>query len=200
MICPQCGTSPSDEMKFCNACGANLHAVRQAITAPANDGEFTFNKTWVADMFLSGPERKLRREEVDRLRGVTAAMKRAKEIKAGVITACSGLGLTIVLLILMQGVIAGTALTPGAAEIVSRLWVVGVIPMLVGIGLIINGLVVSSRLLSGQKADPRSAPMSLGPGARPSLPPSQASASSRTPEFSVTEETTRQLEVPSPKQ
>src|SRR5215218_7539572 len=97
MFCPQCGTSPSDDLKFCSACGANLHAVRQALASGATGDEFTWSKTWVATMFLSAPERKLREEELERRRGITPAVKRAKEVKAGVITASVGIALAIVL-------------------------------------------------------------------------------------------------------
>jgi uncharacterized membrane protein YvbJ len=27
MFCPQCGANQSDDLKFCNLCGANLQAV-----------------------------------------------------------------------------------------------------------------------------------------------------------------------------
>jgi hypothetical protein len=46
----------------------------------------------------------------------------------------------------MQGLIPSGKVPPGTVEILSRLWIVGVIPFFVGISLIINGVFVSKRL------------------------------------------------------
>ena len=61
MFCPQCGANQSEELKFCNLCGANLQAVREAVATRGEAGEkFDWSKTWVAEMFLSEEERKRR--------------------------------------------------------------------------------------------------------------------------------------------
>jgi len=60
MFCPQCGSSQSDDLKFCKTCGANLQAVRLAVAARAPGEKFDWGKTWVAEMFLSESERKKR--------------------------------------------------------------------------------------------------------------------------------------------
>jgi len=97
MFCPQCGSAQSDELKFCKSCGVNLDAVRQ-VTAMRDAGEkFDWSRTWVAEMFLSDGERRRRKEEIERERGITPAMKRYTEIKAGVITSSVGVGVTIFL-------------------------------------------------------------------------------------------------------
>jgi len=46
----------------------------------------------------------------------------------------------------MQGIILSGSASPEAAEILSRLWTVGVLPFLVGIALLINGVFVSRKL------------------------------------------------------
>jgi hypothetical protein len=46
----------------------------------------------------------------------------------------------------MQGIILGAGVSPNTAEILSRLWIAGVIPFLVGMALIINGMFVSKKL------------------------------------------------------
>lgn len=103
-------------------------------------------KPWFADMALSDAESKRRKEELDHRRGITPEVRRYNEIKGGVITGSIGLALAIFLNVFMQGLVLSGSVSPDTAEILSRLWVVGVIPLFVGIALIINGVFVSKRL------------------------------------------------------
>ena len=144
MICPRCASEQSDELKFCKSCGAHLEAVRHVLNTREPPASFDWSKTWVADMFLSQAEQKRRRRELERQIGITPEEKRRTEIKAGVITSCTGLGVAILLYVLMQGIILSGG-GKGAEEILSRLWVAGVIPVFVGLALIINGVFVSKR-------------------------------------------------------
>ncbi len=196
MFCPQCGIVPSDTLNFCSSCGANLQAVRQAMVSGGDASEFDWSKTWVATMFLSGAERKLREEELERRRGITPEIKRAKEMKAGAITACVGVGVSIVLFILMQGIVAGAPLTPGVAEILSRLWVVGVIPLMVGVGLIVGGLGASKRLIGDGSGALRTGRPRPDSGAQPALSSPTTGTLSTPDDCSVTEGTTRRLDRP----
>lgn len=201
MFCPQCGSTQSDELKFCKLCGANLDAVRRAAATREAGGNsnIDWRKTWVAEMLMSGEEAVRRKAEIERLQGITPEVKRLKEIKAGVITACAGLALTLVLAVLMRGIILSGEATPGEAEILSRLWVAGAIPVFVGIALIINGLFVSKKLVELAARRPPAAPGA--PEGRPqhgALRP--ADTSEFVPaDFSVTEETTMHLKSPGPK-
>ena len=185
MYCPQCGISQSEDLKFCKSCGANLVAVRRAAATRETAEKFDWTKTWVAEMFLSGEEVKRRKEELELQRGITPEVKRLREMKAGVITASVGVGVAIFLYVFMQGVILSGKIPPHAAEIISRLWVVGVIPLFVGLGLIVNGLFFKPgdatllRPRVGKEHDP-----SLTLTDTPEL---------RPPNFSVTDQTTRQL-------
>src|SRR6267143_1329091 len=145
MFCPQCGSTQNDELKFCKSCGVNLDAVRQAAAMRDADEKFDWSRTWVAEMFLSESERKRRKEQIERERGITPAMKRYTEIKAGVITSSVGVGVMIFLYVLMQGIILSGQNPASDAAILGRVWVAGVIPFLVGVALIINGLFVSKR-------------------------------------------------------
>src|SRR5215510_14176294 len=171
MFCPQCGSQQSDDLKFCKLCGANLQAVLHAMATRETGEKFDWSKTWVAEMFLSEGERERRKEELERQRGITPDMKRYREIKAGVITSCIGLGVAIFLYVLMQGIILSGNVPPGAAEILRRIWVAGTIPLFIGIALIINGLFVSKRVaeitrqgsqtgsnISGRETEPHSLP------------------------------------------
>jgi len=207
MFCPKCGANQSDELKFCKLCGANLFAVRQAVATRDTDEKFDWSKTWVAEMLLTEAERKRRNRELkgqpasywdvelERLR--TPEIQRTREIKAGVITSCVGIGLAIFLYVFMQGIILGGNIGPNAAEILRRIWVAGVIPFFIGMGLLFNGVVVSRRLVralnqaSERAGVLKSDPQFLRPAETASLEP---------PSFSVTDETTRHLQGPTQKE
>ena len=195
MFCPQCGSTQSEELKFCKVCGANLFAVRQVVASRDAGEKFGWDKTWVADMFLSGEEAMLRKAAIERLQGMTPDVKRYIEIKAGVIASSVGIGLAILLYFLMHGIILSGKVDPGAAEILSRLWIVGVIPFFVGIALMINGMVVSKKMIESTKHLPESAAntTSLNASSDPRAlrPPNTAEFIS--PDFSVTEGTTKHL-------
>jgi len=188
MFCPQCGTNQSDELKFCKLCGANLYAVRQVVATREIGEKFDWSKTWVAEMFLSEVER-------NRRKGMTPDMQRSKEVKAGVITASAGIGVAIFLYVFMQGVILSRDVPPDGAEILRRLWIVGVIPLCVGLGLIFNGLVVGRRSVRAA-GDELATPGSLKSETNLQFPPSADTAGFDPPPFSVTDETTRHLKGP----
>jgi hypothetical protein len=192
MFCPQCGTNQSDELRFCKSCGSNLYAVRKVVATREVDEKFDWSKTWVAEMFLSPGERERRKEDLELQRGITPEVKRLREIKAGVITASAGIAVAIFLYVLMQGIILGGKVTPAAAEILSRLWVAGVIPLLIGFALLINGLFVKSARDVPTRALEKETPHdSLQSGDRLDAIPSSVS---------VTEQTTRQLRGPDQEQ
>ena len=191
MLCPRCASNQSDEIKFCTFCGANLQAVRDALASPEAGKKFDWSETWVAEMFMSAEANERRKVEMERRLGITPEIKRYREIKAGVILSCIGIGLAIFLFIFMQGVIAHVE--PKDAEIISRLWIAGILPLMVGLALMINGAVVSKKLIQLQESKERE---------RNSLDGGQPARSLRaadTSEFipagmSVTEGTTRHLQ------
>lgn len=190
MLCPRCSSTQSDDVKFCKFCGANLQAVREVLESREPGTKFDWSNTWVAEMFMSGEAQELRKQEMERRLGITPEVKRYREIKAGVITSCVGIGVAIFLFVFMQGV-AGHV-DADDAEIVRRVWVAGVIPFFVGLALIFNGLVVSRRLAELQEREmKRPGPLEgqvnqreLRPGDMNEFIP---------PNFSVTEQTTRHL-------
>src|SRR5215471_5960848 len=105
MTCPRCSSSQLDDVKFCTVCGANLHAVRQALESRGTGEKFNWENTWVAEMFLSHEEQKRRKEAMELARGITPEIRRYNEIKAGVITSSVGLAVSIFLYVFMQGLI-----------------------------------------------------------------------------------------------
>ena len=195
MICPRCASNQSDNVKFCTFCGANLEAVREALALKDSDRKSEWNENWWAEMF--GEKAEERKLEMERRFGITPEVKRYNEIKAGVITSSIGLGLAIFLHIFMQGVANNVA--PQTAEILIRLWVAGFIPVLVGIALIINGLVVSKKqaeiiereMKRVRGVDANAAELNAAPPAR-ILRPAETNEFIPTP-FSVTDQTTRHL-------
>lgn len=193
MFCPQCGSTQNDGLNFCKSCGVNMDAVRQAAAIRPADDKFDWSRTWIAEMFLSEGERKRRKEQLDRERGITPEMKRRTEIKAGVITGSVGVGLTIFLYVFMQGLILSGHVSPGDAAILSRVWVAGVIPFFVGVALVVNGLFVSRRQLglAGQERQTGENVL-LSEGETPALRPADT-AEIIPPAFGVTEGTTKHL-------
>jgi|ERR1051326_3538278 hypothetical protein len=202
MFCPQCGTTQSDELRFCKNCGANLEAVRQVVAMREAGGKFDWSKTWVAEMFLSEGERKRREEELERLRGITPEVKRYNEIKGGVITASVGVALMIFLAVFMEGIVEGGKLPNDTVQILNRIWVAGIIPLFVGLGLIINGVFVSKKQaeVARREMELRSKPEAL-PGTTESKTLRSADTSEFVPpSYSVTEGTTKHLSSSGPKQ
>ena len=188
MLCPRCSSNQNDDIKFCTSCGANLEAVREALERPGN--KLDWGDTWVAQMFMSGKANELRKLELERRMGITPEVKRYNEIKAGVIVSSAGLGLAIFLHVFMKGIAGNVA--PEAAEIITRLWIVGVIPFLIGVALMINGLVVSKRIVQALEREKKGTP------ALDDVPASRSLRTPDTSEFipagmSVTEHTTRHL-------
>jgi hypothetical protein len=198
MFCPQCGANQSEELKFCNLCGANLHAVRQVVATRETGEKFDWSKTWVADMFLSEEERRRRAHLLEHERGVTPEVKRYNEIKAGVITSCVGLGASIFLFFLMQGIIQSGHNSPADNEILSRIWIAGVIPFLIGLALIINGLFVSKKIVEAVRRDAatKTKPPAVGgqeAGAEARFLNSADTTEFVSPNFSVTDDPTKHL-------
>ena len=199
MFCPQCGNKQSDELKFCNLCGANLFAVRQVVSTREADEKFDWSKTWVAEMFMSEAERKRRTAELEMRSGVTPEIKRYNEIKAGVITSFVGVGLVLFLGVIGAAIASDPRNPAGDVSLLRSLWVAGVIPFMVGLALIFNGLVVSRKTVELQKRALGSAPDPLPKGAeQPSLKSADTSEFI-PPGFSVTEGTTKHLSIPEQK-
>ena len=193
MFCPRCGSRESEELKFCKSCGANLYAVRQAVDNREAGEKIAGGKPWFAEMALFDAETKRRKEELDHLRGITPEVNRYNEIKAGVITGSVGLGLAVFLYFFMQGLILSGNVTPNTAEILSRLWIAGVIPLFVGIALIINGAFVSKRLAEIARQAAQTAPGIPEKDTNPLELRAADTTQFIHSGFSVTDETTKHL-------
>ena len=186
MFCPNCALELTENLKFCKRCGAPLTGVREALTrgSTGTTGGFDWSKTWVADMLMNP-------EELDRVRGVNPEVKRYKEIKAGVITACVGIAVTFFLAIFMEGVAAAH---PEDAVILQRVWVAGIIPLMVGLGLIINGVFVTKKMNKALEriSLPASTPVPALPKTTTN-PLDNRTWESDPPDFSVVEPATQKM-------
>jgi len=155
MFCPGCGFQVNDDLKFCRQCGANLHGVRDAMSSRSTGDKFDWSKTWWAEMIYSP-------EELERRRGITPEekqlneeKKRLNEIKGGVITGLVGVGVMISFYFFF-GAVAEQA--GHEKDIVRNLWLLGIIPTLIGAGLLINGFFISRRLVDLNKNLTQTAP------------------------------------------
>jgi hypothetical protein len=195
MVCPRCSSNQNDDIRFCTSCGANLQAVREALAAPDAAGKFDWSNTWVAEMFMSGQAHELRKLEMERRLGITPEVKRYNEIKAGVIVSCVGIGVSIFLFFIMNAIAAQNP--PRDAELLSRIWLAGVIPFMVGLALIINGVVVSKRMNQAMEraqlldGDPK---RNLQEGTTARSLPAPDTNEFIPANYSVTDSTTRHLE------
>jgi hypothetical protein len=154
-------------------------------------------------MLASSEEQVRRAKEIERLQGITPEVKRRNEIKAGVITASVGAAVSVFLYVLMQGIILGGDVKPGDAEILSRVWVAGIIPLFIGLALIVNGVFVSTWFAKPQVKDELGPHVTDAgtreletPAAGEYLPPAETSQLFPAG-YSITEETTEHLKVPS---
>ncbi|MBI3951137.1 MAG: hypothetical protein HY314_11870 [Acidobacteria bacterium] len=119
--------------------------------------------------------------------------QRLKDIRGGVITTFVGLGISIFLYFFFTAVASSPQVPPEAAVIVQKIWLAGLIPLFVGLGLLINGLFLhGSRKRSASQGSWQSthvaAPETRRALSEPGVivPPS------------VTEQTTHRLESPGP--
>ena len=177
MFCPQCGSTQSDDLNYCKACGANLQAVRGALVKGVEPEEkLDWSNTWVAEAVMT-------RAEKDRRRRLTPEQKRRREIKAGVITFAAGISLAVVLSVIMEAIVINGHISDLAKDILSRVWIVALIPVLVGLALIFNGVFISRKTADGD--NPKGTLDDLAKTNE--LPPAQ-------PFASVTDHTTRHLD------
>jgi hypothetical protein len=193
MYCPRCGSEPSENLKFCKSCGANLLAVRRAVdTKDSREGKVR-GKPWYAEMTLSDAEAKRRQVELYHQRGIAPEVTRNNEIKAGIITGSVGIAIAIFTNIFMTGLILSGSVSPSAAQILSRVWIAGVIPIFIGLALIINGVFVTKRLADLARRAAQPGPVPLKPDTDPLAIGAGETTEFVPASFSVTEDTTKHL-------
>jgi zinc-ribbon domain len=191
MYCPSCGTEVSDQTKYCTKCGLNLRRVKGVLGkggAGVKKGD-DWEPFWLEERRAMNEARKKKTPEV----------KRLEEIKAGVITSSVGFGLMVFLSLLFNA-IASTMEGP-EANILRSLWAVGLIPFLIGLGILFNGLFVSKRIVElkrQQERNDQQSPLLSSPNTLDTSPVARLVEPSQSPisDFSVTETTTTKLREP----
>jgi len=192
MFCPQCGTETNEPIKFCKQCGTNLRRVMGVM----GKGGAGFKTSEPVDWEKAELEE--RREKRVARNKKTPEEKRFEEIKAGVITSSVGLGVMIFLGFLFAAI--SQTVNDDAAWILRAIPFVGVIPFLIGLGIIFNGLFISKRIVElKRRQEQRDQPMPLFTVPNTS-PVSRLAESSQSPvsDFSIAEPTTTKLREPVP--
>lgn len=145
MFCPSCGSEERQATQFCRACGTDLRAVRvsierpDSITASAVSAREEIGRAVADKIRESADSRDLKRVAEAVLPKIEKFLesyeeKRLRRMRAGVITASVGLGVSI-LMLLMTSVVSG----PDVEGFVGGLGL-GAIAFFIGLGLIINAL------------------------------------------------------------
>lgn len=148
MYCPSCGSEERQMSQYCRACGTDLRPVRvslerpdsvtaSAVTAREEIGRAVAEK--IRDMEGS---RDLKRVAEDILPHFEKFLespeeKRLRRMRAGVITAASGLGITLLSLLVFLAVV--DSIGPGRNMVIALCTGLGLLTFLVGIGLVLNG-------------------------------------------------------------
>lgn len=201
MFCPSCGANEDQLVQFCRACGTDLRAVRESLAQPdlttasnaaareeiarSAAAKIKEGQWWQVGAIVPEVEKLFESPEERRLRLLRASEEqRLRRVRAGVITSAVGLGTT--LLFFLLSMFKNDALVLIGPSLLT---------LLVGLGLVINGLLftVPNKISSGH--------MPTGHG--PELPEESSGGAvtrddltSARPSFLqpfVTEQTTRNL-------
>ncbi|MFN2578147.1 MAG: zinc ribbon domain-containing protein [Pyrinomonadaceae bacterium] len=172
MFCPQCGTDSAGGQHYCRSCGTNLKVVGRAVSlgdaisqsdgVPGKVKEImsSLKIAHVTDEVSRAMEkvnaeitRSSAKERFKRRirRRKTAAERRERYITKGTIKFFSGTGLSIFLYFLFHGIVL--KLDPDLINkvpfeiesVVRLLWIIGLVPVLSGVGHIIAGLSIKAR-------------------------------------------------------
>src|SRR5678810_930453 len=143
MYCPSCGSEERQLSQFCRACGTDLRIVRNSLENPDAVTQAAISAREQIGMAVADKIRQmssakdLKRVAEDVLPHFEKFLespeeKRLRRIRAGIVTAAIGLGATIILLVM--------AMDKG--EILPYI-TPDLIIFLVGIGVIVNGLILT---------------------------------------------------------
>lgn len=145
MYCPSCGTEERNTSQFCRACGMDMRRLRtslqrpDAITMSAASAREEIGRaiaTKIQTLKSANDLKKVAEEvlpEVEKFLE-SPAERRLRRLRGGVITSAVGLGATFILLF-SKVVIMPIAMFG---------WTAGLLVFLIGIGIIINGLFLST--------------------------------------------------------
>src|SRR5262249_55764337 len=211
MYCPGCGSDDRQMSQYCRACGTDLRPVRlslenpDAITASAVSAREDIGRAVAAKIREIDDADELKHVAEDVLPQIEKFLesyeeKRLRRVRAGVITASSGLG------VMLLGMIMSAFLHGPDVEKAILIGGLGIIAFAIGLGILVNGLLFTRprKALSDHSAEGRAqnvldayaAPQISAPVERQSFrapTTSDFSGSALRTGTSVTEQTTRHL-------
>ncbi len=169
MFCPQCGVESSTDLKFCRSCGANLKVIGKAVSLSEAIARSDSVPAKIKDMVKNLKIEKVtdevsramekmnqeiarssdeRRNKFSWRKEKTPEQRRERHFTTGLIKFFSGGGLSIFLYFLSHALVLKLppdviAKIPFEIDPVVRVvWLVGLIPMLAGLGHILAGLTI----------------------------------------------------------
>jgi hypothetical protein len=191
MFCPSCATEVNDQTKYCTRCGFDLRLIKGTRVKGGSGVKSKHNlmRDHWGELELEKQREKRKRSPEE---------KRLNEIKSGVITSSVGLGLMIFLGFLFEAV-ADSVGGPGS-NIIRAIPFVGIIPFLIGLGIIFNGLIIGKRIVNLRREQEERDKRSHFSPAPETAPAQQLPEAAQAPitDFSVTEPTTTRLREPAP--
>ena len=196
MFCPTCGSEERQVGQYCRACGTDLRAVRHGLERPdtitqsAISAREQISRVMAEKISEMETSHELKRVAEDVLPQIEKFLespeeKRLRRVRAGVVTACAGLGATLLLFFVGLRESDLMAFAP-----------LGVIAFLIGLGIVINGLAftVPRKTLPDRSDDARSQKELESKMRYPQLGSgSQITNDLPSPVSSVTEHTTHHL-------
>ncbi len=144
MYCPSCGTEERQTSQFCRACGSDMKTLRNllqkpdSITVSAISAREEIGRAIATKIQTLESAKDLKKVAEEVLPEVekfleSPAERRLRRLRAGVITAAVGLGVTVIMLL------SKVTIFP----LVLIGWPAGLLVFLIGIGVIINGVLFS---------------------------------------------------------
>ena len=200
MFCPSCGSEERQASQYCRACGTDLRPVRvslerpDSITASAVSAREEIGRAVAQKIREVEDARDLKRVAEDVLPQIEKFLesyeeKRLRRVRAGVVTAASGLGATVFMVLM-----SAFAKTPDAETFLGVAGL-GVTTFLIGLGLIINALFFTkpSKQLEDHSSEAQAQNLLDAGYAAPSLRSATTSNLAQTSGSSITEHTTHHL-------
>ena len=199
MFCPSCGSEERQASQFCRACGTDLRPVRvslerpDSVTASAVTAREEIGRAMAEQIRRVQDAKELKRVAEDVLPQIEKFLesyeeKKLRRVRAGVITAASGLG-AAVFMILMSMFLRGED-----AESLLGVSGLGIAAFLIGIGLIVNALAFTKppKVVEDRSPDARLQNL-LDTGYTPPQLKAQTTSNLAQTPGSVTEHTTLHL-------
>ncbi len=212
MFCPSCGSEERQASQFCRACGSDLRAVRvslerpDSITASAVTARQEIGRAIAEKIREVDDAYELKKVAEDVLPQIEKFLesyeeKRLRRMRAGIITAASGLGAAVL------GLVMSAVLRNADIEAAVLILGLGTIAFAIGLGLVLNGLLFTrprksvadhsadarlQNLLDAGYASPQLRPGGEGP---PSFRSQTTSNLGNPAGSSITEHTTHHLKT-----